>query len=299
MTDGVVRVAGVRKSYDEVQAVAGLSFAVERGEIFGLLGPNGSGKTTTIRMIVDIIRPDEGEIRVFGAPMGPASSGRLGYLPEDRGLYQRLRVGEVLTFLGMLKGLPRHLARHRAEAYLDRVELLGVVKQRMRELSRGMQQKVQIVATIMHEPDLVIMDEPFTGLDPVNRVLIIELIRELAARGASVIFSTHQMDQVEALCSRVILINKGREALSGGVEQVRRAHADDSILVKADADLGRMAEVAAMSDEGPFKRLVLRDGVSPEAFVTRLAASGVRLDHFQRRLPSLEEIYIKTIKGAS
>jgi ABC-2 type transport system ATP-binding protein len=294
----LLTVQAVRKSYDGLRAVDGLSFHVAPGEIFGLLGPNGSGKTTTIRMIVDIIKPDEGAIALFGGAMTPASAARLGYLPEDRGLYQRLRVGEVLVFLGMLKGLERHVARRRAEMYLDRVELLGSIRQRMRELSKGMQQKVQIVAAVMHEPDFLIMDEPFSGLDPVNRVLIIELIHELARRGAAVIFSTHQMDQVEALCSRVLLINQGREALSGGVAQIRRDHADDSVLIRADVDWAGRPEVESAADEGQLKRIRLRPGTSPEEFVGRLAAAGVRIEHFERRLPSLDEIYIQTMRAA-
>ena len=297
MGEPVVKVSGVRKSYDDVQAVRELSFQVEPGEVLGLLGPNGSGKTTTIRMIVDIIKPDAGEIRVFGGPMGPDKADRIGYLPEERGLYQRLKVRDVLVFMGMLKGLPRHVARVRTEKYLDRVRLLGSMNQKMRELSRGMQQKVQIVATLMHEPQIVILDEPFSGLDPLNRELIVELIREFAARGAAVALSTHQMDQVEALCTRVLLINKGAEALAGDVRSIRRDYADDSLLVAADTDLAAHADVAAAAPEGELMRVTLREGISAEEFVRRLAASGVRIEHFQRRLPSLDEIYIRVVRS--
>jgi ABC-2 type transport system ATP-binding protein len=298
MVESVVSVRDVWKSYDEVQAVRGLSFEVHRGEVFGLLGPNGSGKTTTIRMIVDILKPDAGTIAVLGGPVTPARSERLGYLPEERGLYQRLKVREVLMFLASLKGLERHVAARRTEKYLDRVELLGSMNRRMRELSRGMQQKVQIVATVLHEPDFLIMDEPFSGLDPVNRSIVIELFLELARAGSTVVLSTHQMDQVEALCSRVLLINRGQEALSGPVREIKLRFADDSLLVRADADWSAQEEVATVADEGDLKRVTLKPGISPEEFVRRLAGRGARIEHFQRRLPSLDEIYIKTVRGA-
>jgi ABC-2 type transport system ATP-binding protein len=185
----------VVKSYGLKRAADGVTFSVEPGELFGLLGPNGAGKTTLIRMIMDIIRPDEGSIRALGLPVTGDVKDRLAYLPEERGLYQKQRVGDVLVFLGELKGLPHHLARKRADEYLDRVGLLETRNKKMRELSKGMQQKVQIASVLLHEPALVILDEPFIGLDPANRALVIELLKATAARGATIILSTHLMDR--------------------------------------------------------------------------------------------------------
>ncbi len=196
----VLEVQDVRKAYGPKIAVEGVSFSVEKGQVLGLLGPNGAGKTSLIRMIMDIIRPDSGEIKIFGETLSPGLKHRLGYLPEERGLYQKQKVFDVLVFLGQLKGLPHHVATVRTERYLDRVGLLEVKKKRMRELSRGMQQKVQIAAVLLHEPELLILDEPFSGLDPINRSLIIEIMKELSGKGTTLILSTHLMDQVQALC---------------------------------------------------------------------------------------------------
>ncbi|HTF56682.1 MAG TPA: ATP-binding cassette domain-containing protein [Planctomycetota bacterium] len=287
----------VVKSYGLRRAADGVSFTVEPGEVFGLLGPNGAGKTTLIRMIMDIIRPDEGSIRALGAPVATGVKDRLAYLPEERGLYQKQRVADVLVFLGELKGLPHHVARRRADEYLDRVGLLETRHKKMRELSKGMQQKVQIAAVLLHEPALVILDEPFIGLDPANRALVIDLLKETAARGAAVILSTHLMDQVEALCSRILLIHEGREVLAGSVREVKERHADNSVLIETDAPLeGRPEVERATPAKNGLTRLSLR--VPPEKLLAALVAEGRAIRHFERALPSLEEIFLKATGAA-
>src|SRR5881394_660731 len=237
-----LEVRGVTKAYGTKVAVDGASFSVDRGEIFGLLGPNGAGKSSLIRMIMDILRPDSGEIRVLDAPPGVHS--RVGYLPEERGLYQRQRVGDILQFLGELKGLERHVAVRRVDQYLDRVGLLETKRKRMRELSKGMQQKVQIAAVLLSEPELMILDEPFEGLDPVNRVLINDLMKEFAAKGATIVLSSHRMDQVEEMCRSVFLINQGKGVLSGEVREIKQRFADNSVLLETDRDIAAHPAVA-------------------------------------------------------
>ena len=286
----------VVKQYGLKRAADGVSFKVEAGELFGLLGPNGAGKTTLIRMIMDIIRPDEGSILALGEPVSGAVKDRLAYRPEERGLYQKQRVGDVLVFLGELKGLTRHVARRRADEYLDRVGLLETRRKKMRELSKGMQQKVQIAAVLLHEPALVILDEPFIGLDPANRALVIELLKQTAARGAAVILSTHLMDQVEALCSRIFLIHHGHEVLSGALREVKERYADRSILIEADIPLDGRPEIERITGQvDGMTRMLLRE--SPEKFLAALVAEGRTIRHFEHSLPSLDEIFLK-VTGA-
>lgn len=286
----------VTKAYGSRVAVDAATFTVERGEIFGLLGPNGAGKSTLLRMAMDILRPDSGEIRVLEEALTPALKGRIGYLPEERGLYQRQRVGEILQFLGELKGLGRHVAARRAEAWLDRVGLLETRKKRMRELSKGMQQKVQIAAVLMSEPDLLVLDEPFEGLDPVNRILVTDLMKEAAARGAAIILSSHRMDQVEAMCLHVYLIDRGRGVLSGEVRAIKERFADNAVILEADRDASGRPEVERSAPEGPATRIWLREGAAPEAFLAALLAEGAKVRRFERALPSLDDIFVKAVR---
>lgn len=289
-------VADVRKAYDGKMAVDGVSLSVPPGEIYGLLGPNGAGKTTLIRMIMDILRPDSGTIRVLDQPISPALKDRLGYLPEERGLYQKQKVLDVLVFLGQLKGLRRHVAAARAEAALDRCGLFEMRRKRMRELSKGMQQKVQIAAVLLHEPALVVLDEPFVGLDPVNRELVLSIIKEAAAKGTAVILSTHLMDQVVALCTRAVLLNRGRIILSGTVQEMRERHADNAFLVETDARLeGRPGVRQAQAVGGRWK--VHLDS-SPEDFLGALVREGATILHFERALPALDEVFIRAVRGS-
>ena len=292
-----LEVRSVSKAYGAKTAVDALSLSVEPGEIFGLLGPNGAGKTTLIRMVMDILRPDSGEIRVLDQPVTPALKDRLGYLPEERGLYQRLRVGEILRFMGRLKGLSSHAASHRVDEWLDRVGLLATRNKRMRELSKGMQQKVQLAAVLLPEPDFIVLDEPFEGLDPVNRVLVTDLMKEACARGATLVLSSHRMDQVEALCRHVILINLGKEVLSGDVASIRERHAENAVILESDADLTDHPSVERVEERGAARTVWLREGESPEKFVASLLARGSTLRRFERALPSLDEVFVKVVRS--
>lgn len=291
----VLEVRDVVKAYDGKLAVDRVSLEVEPGEIFGLLGPNGAGKSSLLRMVMDILRPDSGEILVRGRRLDASLKDSVGYLPEERGLYPRQRVCEVLEYLGRLKGLSRAAAARRAEAALDRVGLLDVRRRRLRELSKGMQQKLQIAAVLMPDPALAVLDEPFEGLDPVNRVLVTDLLREHAARGAAIVLSSHRMDQVEAMCRRVFLIHRGRGVLSGEVEKIRDRFADSAVLVEADPLPGTHPWVERARPEGRAVRLWLREGVPPERFLADLLASGARIRRFEHARPSLDEIFVRVV----
>ena len=288
----MLRVSDVVKAYNGKVAVDHVSFDVKPGETFGLLGPNGAGKTTLIRMIMDIMRPDSGRIEVNGAGVDAATQDILGYLPEERGLYQKQKVFDVLVFLAEIKGLPRHVARARAERYLDRVGLLETRNRHMRELSKGMQQKLQIAAVLQHEPSLVILDEPFIGLDPVNRGVVLDLLAETTKRGAAIILSTHLMEQVEMLCQRALMLHKGRTMLYGTVQEIRERHADQSVRVECDRDLASHPDVAR-TENG---RLFLRDGVAPEAFLASLLKDGAAIRRFERALPTLNDVFVKVAR---
>lgn len=290
-----LEVRAVTKAYGTKVAVDAATFSVEPGEIFGLLGPNGAGKSTLIRMIMDILRPDSGEIRVLGEI--PGISARVGYLPEERGLYQRQKVGDVLEYLGELKGLERSVVVRRVERYLDRVGLLETRKKRMRELSKGMQQKIQIAAVLLSEPELMILDEPFEGLDPVNRTLINDLLKEFAARGSTIVLSSHRMDQVEEMCRSVFLINRGRGILSGQVRAVREQFADNSVFLESDRDVTTHPAVLRAEPRGNAVRLWLRDGEPPEKFLSSLLADGARILRYERALPSLDEIFVRAVSS--
>ena len=289
-----LEVRGVTKAYGTKVAVDSASFSVGRGEIFGLLGPNGAGKSSLIRMIMDILRPDSGEIRVLDAP--PGVHARVGYLPEERGLYQRQRVGDILQFLGELKGLERHVAERRVEQYLDRVGLLETKKKRMRELSKGMQQKVQIAAVLLSEPELMILDEPFEGLDPVNRVLITDLMREFASKGATIVLSSHRMDQVEEMCRSVFMIHQGKGVLSGEVRGIKERFADNSVFLECDRDVAAHPAVARTAVKGTAVRLWLKDGEAPEKFLAGLLADGAKISRYERALPSMDEVFVRVVK---
>lgn len=291
----VLEVRDVVKAYDGKLAVDHVSLEVESGEIFGLLGPNGAGKSSLLRMVMDLLRPDSGEILVLGRRLESSLKDRVGYLPEERGLYPRQRVGEVLEYLGRLKGLTRAAAARRAEAALDRVGLWEVRRRRLRELSKGMQQKLQIAAVLMPDPALAVLDEPFEGLDPVNCVRVTDLLREHAARGAAFVLSSHRMDQVEALCRRVFLIHRGRGVLWGEVEKIRDRFADSAVLLEADPVPAAHPWIERARPDGRALRLWLREGIPAERFLADLLASGTRVRRFERARPSLDEIFVRVV----
>jgi ABC-2 type transport system ATP-binding protein len=295
MDDTVIDAVELSKSFRAVVAVDRLSFAVRRGEIFGLLGPNGAGKTTTIRMLLDIVVPDGGRVAVLGRP--PRAARRLvGYLPEERGLYRQLRVDDCLTYLGQLKGLSRGRARARAAELLARVELAGQARRRVDELSRGMQQKVQLIASLIHDPELVILDEPFQGLDPVNVEMVRELIRELHAAGKTVVLSAHEMSQVEALCERLLLINHGRAVLYGALAEIKRRFAPDAIELSPPLPLDGWPEVVRSETRDGAQIVYLTPGVTPRAFLQRLLDEGRPVERFALASISLDQIFIRVVR---
>jgi ABC-2 type transport system ATP-binding protein len=285
------------KSYGTTLALRGVSFEVGAGEIFGLLGPNGAGKSTLIRILMDIIRPDSGTVRVFGEPRRREHLDRLGYLPEERGLYTKLTVVDVMVYFGTLKGLSRAEARRRALEWLTRVELPHVAGWKIDRLSKGMSQKVQIAAILLSDPELCVLDEPTTGLDPVNVRLVQELLVERRQRGRTTILSTHQMNQVETLCDRVALINQGQLMVYGAVDDVRRRYSRAEVLVHARGSLPPLPMVAnAVADGDGEWRLMLSDGVAPADVLTGLVQAGATIDRFEPILAPMEDIFFRVVR---
>jgi ABC-2 type transport system ATP-binding protein len=296
MNGSAVTVDSLTKTYASVRAVDGLSFHIEHGEIFGLLGPNGAGKTTSIRMILDIIKPDSGRIAVLGGPMSEATKARIGYLPEERGLYEDMTLMETLLFLGQLKGLSRSMAHDRAEAYLRRVDLWEARERKIAALSRGMNQKAQFVSATMHEPDLIIVDEPFSGLDPVNALMIKDLLYHMRDRGAAIVMSTHQMQQVEEMCQRILLIDRGKQVLYGPLQEVRQRFAGNVVEVELEGALPQLSCVEHVEQRNGGYRLMLGDGVRPDEVLRELVnASGVAVQRFERVQTSLDEIFVQVV----
>jgi ABC-2 type transport system ATP-binding protein len=279
-------------------AVADLSFHVARGEVFGLLGPNGAGKTTTIRMVLDLIQPTAGRIRVLGERMSEALKDRIGYLPEERGLYRDVSVLDGLVYLACLKGLGRAEARRRALVGLERLGLADAARSPVKALSRGMQQKVQLLATVLHEPELLIVDEPFSGLDPVNTLALRDLLFELRSGGTTIVMSEHQMNRVEELCERILMLQHGRMVLYGDVAGIRARFSGGTVLVAADGELGDLEGAREVGVRDGLVELALADGVDPTEILQRIAARpGLGLRHFEVHTPSLEEIFIR-VAGA-
>jgi len=298
MTQPIVSLSGLCKTFGAVRAVDDVSFEVYPGEIFGLLGPNGAGKTTTIRMMLDIFKPDSGRVEILGSSPDKVSKDRIGYLPEDRGLYKDIALEQVLLFLATLKGLSDAEAKNRLEPWLERVDLYEHRHKKVQELSKGMQQKAQVVATLLHEPDLIIVDEPFAGLDPVNTRLIKDIIQEQVAAGRSVIMSTHQMYQVQALCDRIVLIDRGRTVLYGRVDEIRRDFAANAVVVEGEGDFSGLPQVLEAREEDGAWRLSLEGGADPQEVLRALAARpGVKLERFERAEPSLDDIFITVVAG--
>jgi ABC-2 type transport system ATP-binding protein len=294
MPQSILTVVGLVKRYGDFMAVDHVSFEVCEAEIFGLLGPNGAGKTTTIRAIMDIIKPDEGSVAVFGGPPAEARE-RVGYLPEERGLYRDLTLVDVLVYLAELKGTARGVARERAETWLARVELDDRAGDKVKDLSRGMQQKLQFAATLIHDPDLLILDEPFQGLDPVNVGLLKRLIRELQAEGKAIALSAHQMNLVEELCDRIVLINEGRVVLYGGLAEIKAQYAPDTVRVRANADFGALPSVTAVQrDDGEV--VLSLNGTPPQELLRALVERGVEVRAFEVASAPLEDIFVQIVE---
>jgi ABC-2 type transport system ATP-binding protein len=290
-----VEVNHILKAYGNRAAVNDVSFDVDQGEIFGLIGPNGAGKTTTIRMMMDIIKPDSGEIKVMGERLTEASKNKIGYLPEERGLYKKMSVIDSILYFASLKGIDNQLARKRGEALLKRADLLPHQNKRIEELSRGMGQIVQLIITIIHEPDLIILDEPFSGLDPVNTQLLKDMIRDLKNKGKTIIMSTHLMNDIEELCDRLLMINKGRAVLYGGVAEVKSKYRNNAVLVEVDGELGVIAGVIEQRPHNGATELKLDNETTPQMLLERLLKKGIVVNRFELSTPSLTEIFIKVV----
>ena len=297
VTSPVVIFDGIEKSYGQTVALRGVSFDVNGGEIFGLLGPNGAGKSTLIRILMDIIRADRGRVLVFGEPRRREHLDRLGYLPEERGLYTKLAVIDVMTYFGALKGLSRAEARRRSLAWLERVELPHVASWKVDRLSKGMSQKVQIASILLSDPEVCVLDEPTTGLDPVNVQMVQDLLLERRRNGRTTILSTHHMSQVEALCDRVAMINQGQLMVYGGVDEVRRRHSLPEVRVHARGPLPQVAAVARVTEEGGGSwRLLLSNGTPPHEVLAALVASGATVDRFEPLLAPMEDIFVRVVR---
>jgi ABC-2 type transport system ATP-binding protein len=292
----VVEVSGISKSFKGVKVVDNVSFTIGQSEIFGMVGPNGAGKTTTIRMLMDIIKPDSGAIKILGEPINEGTKNRIGYLPEERGLYKKLTVSESLIYLAALKGVKGHLARERAEKLLKRVNMLPHKDKKTEELSHGMGQLIQFVATILHDPELVVFDEPFAALDPVNTQLLKDLILELRSQGKSVILSTHMMNQVEELSDRILMINKGQAVLYGSLAEIKSRYRNNSIFLECDRLPDNLPGVVGSKAHGKYMEIFLDGRVSPQEILSALINKGVKVDRFEVSTPSLNEIFIQVVK---
>jgi len=294
-----VQVSHIAKSFGSIKAVRDVTFEVDKGEIFGLLGPNGAGKTTTLRVMLDIFKPDTGTVSVLGGPMSEEKKDLIGYMPEERGLYQDIPLERCLVYLATLKGLTAGEARKRLQEYLERFDLLPHKNKKVKELSKGMQQKAQIIAAILHQPDLIIIDEPFTSLDPINMQLVKDLMGELREEGVTILMSTHQMHQVEELSDRILLINEGKNVLYGNLDSIRRDYAGNAVMVRTVGDIPRLPSVETMVKYNSSTKLILTEGSTPQDVLGALVAQDVAIEKFEIALPTLDEIFIKVVKEGS
>jgi ABC-2 type transport system ATP-binding protein len=292
----IIEVSHIAKSFGQTLAVSDVTFGVEKGEIFGLLGPNGAGKTTTIRVMLDLFRPESGEVSILGGPMSEDKKERIGYMPEERGLYQDVTLERCLIYLATLKGLSKVEARTRLSDKLERFDLAQHKNKKVKELSKGMQQKAQIINTILHEPELIIIDEPFAALDPINTQLVKDVMRELRDQGATILMSTHQMHQVEELCDRIVLIDEGRDVLYGPLDEIQRRFTGHAVLVRASGELPSVSGVDGVSVHNNAVKLTLAQGVAPQEVLQSLVNKNVVLEKFEIAVPTLDEIFIRVVE---
>jgi len=290
-----VEVDAIVKSYADQVAVDHLSFSVDQKEIFGLIGPNGAGKTTTIRLMMDIIKPDSGQIAIFSEKLSESTKNRLGYLPEERGLYRKLSVIDSIIYLASLKGMNTRSAKKKADELLNKTGMLSNKKKKIEELSKGMSQIIQLIVTIIHDPELVILDEPFTGLDPVNTELLKQMIQDLKKQGKAVILSTHQMNQIEELCDRILMIDHGGAVLYGNLQEIKAKYRSNSVHIEFDGELGEVAGVAERRIHEGYVELVLEGNSTPKQILEQLVGSGISVSRFEVATPSLNEIFLKVV----
>jgi ABC-2 type transport system ATP-binding protein len=296
-----ITVEHVTKRFDTLVAVADLSLHVGQGAVFGLLGPNGAGKTTSLRMVIHILAPDEGSIQVLGKPVSERTQDLIGYLPEERGLYTRMKVREVLVFLAALKGLSETEATRRVGEWLERLGLAAWAEKKINDLSKGMQQKAQFIAAVVHQPPLLILDEPFTGLDPVNATLIKDIMLDLRAKGSTIILSTHRMEQVEMMCDAICLINHGRSVLAGDLRAIKKSYGKNTLRIEYDGDdnfLDLPNLVEKLNRYGAVVEAKLRPGADPQEILKAAVARGVRLSRFELVEPPLHDIFIEKVSEA-
>ena len=296
-----VLIEQITKRFDTFEAVSDLSFRIEEGAVFGLLGPNGAGKTTTLRMVMSILVPDQGTIRVLGEPAGDRTQDRIGYLPEERGLYAKMQVQPLLVFLGALKGLSESDAKRRAGEWLERLELGSWAEKKVNDLSKGMQQKVQFIAAILHRPPLLILDEPFTGLDPVNAALIKDIMLELRRQGSTIILSTHRMEQVEMMCDSICLIDRGHKVLDGELRAIKKSYGKNTVRIEFVGDEGFLnlpAVVAGVNRHGAVVEAKLRPGADAQEILRAAVARRVEISRFELVEPPLNDIFIEKVGHA-
>lgn len=293
--DVAVRLRGVTKRFGKHTAVDHLDLEIPRGSLYGLLGPNGSGKTTSIRMIMGILHPDEGAVDLFGGDPEETRRHHVGYLPEERGIYKKMKVLDLLTFLAEIRGVARSEGRKRAGAWLERLGLGDTEQKRAEDLSKGMQQKVQFIATVLHEPDLLILDEPFSGLDPINQDVLEEIILDFHERGTTILFSTHLMDQAERLCERVCLISRAKKVLDGDLREIKKAERKGVLAVVFEGPDAWLdgPDVLSRDHVGEAVHLLLSDDADPQAILRRAVDAGVRIRRFEMVEPRLHEIFVR------
>ena len=284
-------VNNVVKSYGNKKVVNEVSFSLAQGEIFGLIGPNGAGKTTTIRMMMDIIKPDSGDIHILGKRISEDTKNRIGYLPEERGLYKKLTILKTLTYLSALKN--SDVENSRIEELLKRVGLLSHKEKKIEELSRGMGQLIQFLATIIHNPQLIILDEPFAGLDPVNTELLKEIILELRSQNKAIILSTHRMNEVEELCDRILMIDGGRSVLYGRLADIKNKYRSNSVLVDFEGEIGKLDGVTSSRQEGKYRELLLDAKTTPQKVLQQMVKQNISVNHFEVATPSLRQIFLQ------
>jgi ABC-2 type transport system ATP-binding protein len=294
----VVELAGVTKAYENKVAVNNLSLSIEPGQMFGLLGPNGAGKTSSIRMMMGITVPDSGRVNLFDEPFARKSLERVGYLPEERGLYKKMKVLDQLVFFGQLHGLETEEARRRAVDWAERMEIADSLHKKTEELSKGMQQKIQLIATLLHDPGLIVMDEPFSGLDPINAVLVEQTLLDLKAKGKAILFSTHRMDQVEKLCDAICLISNGEAVLAGNLREIKSRYERNHVIVEFEGSAAflKSDEIAEAKNFSGHAEIKLKPHGDAQKLL-REAATVATIYRFELVEPSLEEIFIQTVGG--
>jgi len=293
-----VEISHIVKSFADKVVVNDLSFSVSQGEVFGLIGPNGAGKTTTIRMMMDIIKPDSGDVTILGEKLSEATKDKLGYLPEERGLYRKMRVLDSIIYLASLKGVDAHSAEERADELLNQTGMLPHKRKKIEELSRGMGQVIQFIVSVIHDPELIVLDEPFGGLDPVNVELLKGMLFNLRNQGKAIILSTHQMNEIEELCDRILMINHGRSVLYGNLAEIKSKYRSNSVLLEFEGELGEVPGVTEKRTRKGYVELVLDGKATPQQVLERLISRGTVINRFEVATPPLNEIFLRVVDKA-